>query len=382
MGPEGQSLVLTFVRVMAVWMPASVLLNCLFAAEIATGRSRIAMLRPVSLNIAVMAGIALYAVTGSLIYLPALFALSFNVVAVWGVWTLWREGVLDPKGLRIGLILRVLREFLRRLRPLMLQPLAEQGQIWLERIVVSGFAVGTLASIDYARTLTDSATLLIAQPIGMAVLYKGSSENPRRAALSIAGPLLAVTVPASVFLAVFAPDIVTLVFARGAFGETAVTLTSGALRGIAMGLWATTLGIILLRFLNNDGRNGRAALILAAAYAANAGLNVLAWRVVGTSGNGSILIGLGEAVRGLVLLAGTALALGTVMPVMRLISVAAVPAALMAALCIVIQQAWTGLWAHLVLGGLACLVTILLAGLLLMPGQIAAWRGSLAGARE
>ena len=68
--------------------------------------------------------------------------------------------------------------------------------------------------------------------------------------------------------------------------------------------------------------------------------------------------------------------------VMRLISVAAVPAALMAALCIVIQQAWTGLWAHLVLGGLACLVTILLAGLLLMPGQIAAWRGSLAGAHE
>ena len=86
----------------------------------------------------------------------------------------------------------------------MLQPLAEQGQVWLERIVASGFAVGTLASIDYARTLTDSAVLLIAQPIGMAVLYKGKSENPRAAALSMAAPLLAVTVPGSVYLAVFA----------------------------------------------------------------------------------------------------------------------------------------------------------------------------------
>jgi putative peptidoglycan lipid II flippase len=382
MEPEGQSIALTFVRVMAVWMPASVLLNCLSAAEIATGRSRIAALRPTALNTSVMTGIVLYAVTGTLIYLPVLFALSFNVLGAWGVWTLWREGALDPKGLRIGLIVSVLLEFLHRLRPLMLQPLAEQGQVWLERIVASGFAVGTLASIDYARTLTDSAVLLIAQPIGMAVLYRGISENPRAAALSMAGPLLAVTVPGSVFLAVFAPDIVTLIFARGAFDETAVTLTSGALRGIAMGLWATTLGMILLRFLNNAGRNGRAALILAAAYAANAGLNLVAWRVIGPLGNGSILIGSGEAVRGLVLLAGTALALGAFLPVMRLISVSGALAASMAALCIVIQQAWTGLWAHLAIGGLACLATILLGSLLLMPGQIAAWRGSLAGVRE
>lgn len=299
MEPEGQRIALTFVRVMALWMPASVLLNCLSAAEIATGRSRIAALRPAVLNTSVMTGIALYAFTGTLIFLPVLFALSFNLLGVWSVWTLWREGALDPKGLRMDLILGVLREFVKRLRPLMAQPLAEQGQVWLERIVASGFAVGTLASIDYARTLTDSAVLLISQPIGMAVLYKGISSNPRAAALSISGPLLAVTIPASVYLAVFSQDIVKLIFARGAFDETAVLLTSGALRGIAMGLWATTLGMILLRFLNNAGRNGRAALILAAAYAANGLLNLLAWRIIGPSGNGSILIGLGEATRGL-----------------------------------------------------------------------------------
>ena len=110
-----------------------------------------------------------------------------------------------------------------------------------------------------------------------------------------------------------------LIFARGAFDETAVLLTSGALRGIAMGLWATTLGMILLRFLNNAGRNGHAALILAAAYAANGLLNLLAWRIIGPSGNGSILIGLGEATRGLVLVAGTAFALSSVRPLMRLL---------------------------------------------------------------
>ena len=92
MEPEGQAIALTFVRVMAGWMPASVLLNCLAAAEIATGRSRIAALRPTVLNASVMTGIVLYAVTGKLIFLPVLFALSFNVLGIWGVWTLWTGG--------------------------------------------------------------------------------------------------------------------------------------------------------------------------------------------------------------------------------------------------------------------------------------------------
>jgi putative peptidoglycan lipid II flippase len=378
MEPEGQRLALMFVRVMALWMPASVLLNCLSAAEIATGRSRVTALRPTVLNACVMTGIVLYAATGTLLFLPVLFALSFNLLGAWATWTLWREGMLDPKGLRPRLIATVMREFGRRLRPLMAQPLAEQGQVWLERIVASGFAVGTIASIDYARTLTDSAALLIAQPIGMAVLYKGISENPRGSALSMAAPLLAVTVPGSVFLAVFAEDIVRLVFARGAFDETAVTLTAGALRGIAFGLWAATLGMILLRFLNNAGRNGRAALILASAYAANAALNVLALRLVGPSENGSIFIGIGEASRGLVLLLGAAFALKALWPLSRLLALCVPLAAGMAALCLLVQQSWSGLWAHLLAGGFVCLATMALAALVLMPGEVSAWRGRLA----
>ena len=188
--------------------------------------------------------------------------------------------------------------------------------------------------------------------------------------------------PASVFLAVFAKDIVTLIFARGAFDETAVMLTGGALRGIAIGLWATTLGMILLRFLNNAGRNGRAALILASAYVANAALNLLAWRVIGPSGNGSILIGFGEAARGLVLLAGTAAALGALRPLLRLIALCGPLAAVMAALCIAIQQAWTGLWMHLLAGGAVCLATTLLGAWLFGLGNIAAWRNQFAGVRE
>lgn len=379
MEPEGQRLVLDFIRVMALWMPASVVLDCLASAEIATGRSRIAALRPAVLSISVMAGILLYVTIGALHFLPSLFALSFNALGAWSLWRLWRDGVLDPGGLRTDCVIAVWLEFVRRLRPLLTQPLAEQGQIWLERIIVSGFAIGTLASIGYARTLTESAVLLVSQPIGMAVLFKGASSNSRAATLSIAGPLLAISLPASIYLAVFAQDIVRLVFARGAFNEMAVELTSGALRGIATGLWAITLGMVLLRFLNNAGRNGRAALILASAYATNAVLNLLAWQATGTLGNSSLLIGLGEAARGLVLLLGVSIALDCHWHLTRLIARCVLPMAVMGAVCLMVQECCTGPFLRLALGGMACLATILITAFLLMPARHMRYAAALPG---
>ena len=109
MEPEGQRLVLSFIHIMALWMPSSVFLNCLSAAEIATGRSRIAALRPAVLNVSVMTGIVLYAATGTLSFLPIFFAVSFNALGAWSAWTLAREGALDPKGLRPSLIISVLK---------------------------------------------------------------------------------------------------------------------------------------------------------------------------------------------------------------------------------------------------------------------------------
>jgi putative peptidoglycan lipid II flippase len=374
----GQRLVLGFVQIMALWMPASVLLNCLMAAEIALGRSRIAALRPTVLNLSVMTGLLLSALTGKLVFLPLLVAIFLNTLGVWCLWTLWRAGALSLEGVSPGLVVAVFRDFLRRLRPLLSQPLAEQGQVWIERFVASGFAIGTLASIDYARTLTDSALLLVSQPIGMAVLYRGHSADPRAASIAIARPLIAVALPLSIYIAVFAPDIVHLVFARGAFNETAVELTSGALRGIAAGLWATTLGMILLRFLNNAGRNGRAALILAFALAVNAVLNVMAWHEGEVLGYGSAMIGAGEAARGFVLLAGTAIALDIHGTLLRLLAISLPAAALALACCLIIHQAWAGVFTHLVAGGIACSSSIILAGFLLMPAEAMVLAGRFA----
>jgi putative peptidoglycan lipid II flippase len=374
MQPEGQQLVLSFLRIMALGAPACVLLNCLAAGEIATGRSRITALRPAVLNISIMTGIALYLATANLMFLPIFFSLSFNLLGAWCIATMWREGALDAHGFAPALVSEVTLDFFRRLRPLLLQPLAEQGQAWLERFVASTFVVGTLASMDYARTLTDTAVLLVSQPIGMVVLYKGHSSDLQSAAMSFARPILAIAIPVCIFIGVFSTDIVSIVFARGAFDHTAVQLTSGALTGIAVGSWAMTLGMILLRFLNSAGRNGRAALILASGLAVNAILNLVAWRAEDFFGTGSTFIGLGEAARGLVVLAGTTIALNAEREVLRLLALSLLPASFMACFCVVVKATWSEPLAQIFVGGFGCLLTIFLAFLILMPTEIKALR--------
>ena len=365
---EGQALTLAFFRIMATAMPASVMLNVLAAAEISRGRSRLTSVRAAVLNVAVIAGILMLAATGRVDVLAWSFTAAFNGLGAWAVVTLWRDGILSLAGVRARDVGGTIAEFARRLRPLLLQPLAEQGQVWLERVLASRLITGSVASLDYARTLTESAILLVSQPVGLGVLSAGPRPDPRAQVQSLSRPVLALGTPAAMFLALFAPDIVQLVFARGAFDAHAVLLTSQALRGIAAGLWAATLGWILLRMLNSTGRNALAALILGTAYACNAAATLVLTETLGSLG-----LGLSEAVRGLVLLGGTALALRCGGLMLRLVARALPGALLLGALGLWIDATVPDLFARLgcgiAAGGLALIVNLVL----LLPNTCRAW---------
>ncbi|WP_236728857.1 lipid II flippase MurJ [Methylobacterium sp. WSM2598] len=376
--PEGRALTLDFVRVMALGMPACVVLNCLAAGEIALGRSRLTTIRASILNLAVLTGLAVMGLTGSVAALAWSFTIAFNGLAACAVAWLWREGLLDPAGARPALILAAGRDFLRGLRPLLAIPLVEQAHNWIERLLASRLATGTVASMDYARTLTDSALLLISQPLGLTVLAAGPAADTARQVERIARPILAVMLPACVFLAGFAPELARVVFARGAFGDEAVFLTSEALRGIAAGLWASTLGWILMRVLNGAGRNGAAAGVLTAAYLANIAVNLATCAAAGNGLAGPMMLGLGEAARGLVLLAGTGLLLGCARPLVRATLLAAGPAALMGLAAWQIPLAVAGPLARLAAGAAACAACILVGLALAAPSL----RATLGAARR
>ncbi len=313
------ALTIHFVQVMSLALPASTLSSVLGSVEIALGKSRIAAVRASVQNLGMMAGIAAMAWTGDPAAIAWGFVISFNLVAAFGVVVLAREGAITFRGVRPAVIAEVGLAFWRRFRPLLGIPVAEQGNILLERMLASGLAVGALASLDYARTLTETAFYLISQPIGYVVLTRAAGRvgETRGEVERVSRPLLAVGVPMSAFIVLFATDIVTVVFARGAFDTHAVRLTAGAMGGIAAGLWAAMLGWVLVRLLNAAGRHAMSAVIVVSAFGSNALFNAVAVPWLSPAELGVTGLGLGEAVRGLVLLGGSAVALGCAGPVLR-----------------------------------------------------------------
>ena len=392
---EGKDLTVCFVRTMALAMPASVILNCLAAGEIALGRARVSNARAAMQNASVLLGLAAVALGAPVIVLAWAFSLSFNVLTLVAVLMLRREGHIDFNAARPRDIAATTAEFFRRLGPLVPLPMAEQLNIWLERLLTSRLQGGAVASLDYARTLTESFLLLISQPVGLAVLSGGRQppspspqrgEGARRAdegafptrekggqeaqARTIVRVVLAFSLPASAFLFVFAQDIVTAVFHRGAFGQTGVMLTSHALEGISLGLWASTLGWILLRLLNGAGRSGRAACILVAAYAANMAFNAAAAHFHAGALPGLAWVGFGESVRSLVLLAGVLLSLRLKVGFWAAFCLALVPAGLVLAGGDVLESCIDGVFTRLLAAGVLLGLGWLLAAALLAPGVL------------
>jgi putative peptidoglycan lipid II flippase len=240
--------------------------------------------------------------------------------------------------------------------------------------VASRSVVGTLASVDYARTLTDSAHYLVGQPVGLAVLADQSAADKRAVMTAISCPTLAVTVPASVLLFMFSDDIVRLVFMRGAFDETAMGLTSSVMSGIAIGLWAGTLGMILLRLLNSSGKNWQAAFVLALSFGVNAALNLVTARMMLDGNMAALMLGLAEGARGIALLVGVALVLGCTGALGRLLLLVLAPVMAMGAACVAIEAMIASPILRLLSAGIACVACILLALKLLMPTEIAGLR--------
>lgn len=356
-----------FLRILALAMPASVLINVLAACEISLGRSRMMTVRASLTNVSVIIGILCLMAFGWDESIAWAFSAAFNALALWGLIRLIQEGALDFTAVRLEDIGLAVKSFGRQFLPLTLVPLADQGNIWVERFIASTLLVGTVASLDYARTITDSAVLFISQPIGLVLLSRFSEKDQNEKVLTVVRVLLAVGLPGCVSLGLFAPDIARVVFQRGAFNEVAVHMTGDAIRGISVGLWASTVGWVVLRLLNGAGRNMAAAAILVTAFLANLAFNVIVFEVAPKSLEGSLVLGLGEAVRGLVLLSATLIMLKLVRPALRMIALALIPALVMLLLGWSILTFTPHVWPRLIVGGIGTALTIALGLQLLSP---------------
>jgi putative peptidoglycan lipid II flippase len=383
--PDQKALTLDFVHIMAFAMPASVLLNCLSAGEIAIGLTRVTNARAATINVSILLALVMIAAGGGYILLGWSFAFAFNALGVWYGALLLREGHLSFHGLTAGEVVRTAKTFFARLAPFFPMPFAEQTNIWVERLAASRLATGSVASLDYARTLTESFFLLISQPIGLAVLSDTNrSTSAQDQAMFLTRHVLAIALPVCAFLLVFSDEIVRVLFQRGAFDETSVHLTSQAIRGISLGLWASTLGWILLRLLYRTGRSAMAAVVLILSYSVNIGYNL----AIGWIGNDTLTstfgIGIGEALRSYMLLLGVLAFLPGGSMLLRPIALAFVPTIVMALAGQFIETAVQWPLARLFVGGMVLILVVLLSGWLLvrptMVTLLAKWKPSTAAA--
>jgi putative peptidoglycan lipid II flippase len=108
--------------------------------------------------------------------------------------------------------------------------------------------------------------------------------------------VLLLFVPLSCLVLVSAPYIIHLIYMRGAFSEDSVVITSRALKGMAVGMWAVCLAYVLQKVYNSRIRNREVLRAGAAGILSNALFNIIAYKYLGV-----MAIGLGFSLGGIVM---------------------------------------------------------------------------------
>lgn len=122
--------------------------------------------------------------------------------------------------------------------------------------------------------------------------------------------------------------------------------------------------LILIRMLNSVGRNRRATIIISCGYLANIFTSLLLVRSIGGAA-----LGYGEAIRGVVVLAGVAIALGCGRHVASLLRQAIPYALLLVVAQLAVRLEISGNAQRLLAGGVATTFGVVLTLNALIPGS-------------
>lgn len=132
------------------------------------------------------------------------------------------------------------RELLRMMAPMLLaQSLVYVNQL-VDKSLASGLPAGTVTAMSYAGVLSNLVGTFVTTFCSMLFSYitaqisQGDEEGAARLTVRSASLLILAFLPVSVLTVLCAEDIVTVVYARGAFGRESVRHTAAALRGYGL----------------------------------------------------------------------------------------------------------------------------------------------------
>jgi putative peptidoglycan lipid II flippase len=302
---DAKSLAQLMLTVCALVTPFYVVGNFLGYLEVAHGRYAPIASRPVLLNILAIIGALAAALFHAPLYLVIGVLVGHVAFFIWTLVSATRAGFLRwwiPRG---GGIYRIAtRRFMRTAGPLIVLPLLAQGNAVAERVVGSFLGTAVIPCVDYARFITDTTLALFAVPLGVATMatYGGLRTSEMHEHVNkVASNLALVAFPLSAFLACNARDVVQVLFERGAFDVIAANNTTEIVRGLGIGLGATTVSYYFQMALNAQLRNIESVFMVCLAVGVNIAINLLLWRRLGpfALGLGATAYGVTQYITGL-----------------------------------------------------------------------------------
>jgi putative peptidoglycan lipid II flippase len=201
--------------------------------------------------------------------------------------------------LRLGLLRSIAPAwkdpFLARLAalagPVLMSALIVQALFMVDKMMASGLPEGSVSALSYANTVNFLALQLFAGTF-VTVLFTDLAAHIAAGDLAAfrasfqrdARYLLAMIVPFAVIAIVKSEEIVGILFGRGKFDQTAMTLTSRALVMYSIGLPMLGMNMLLARVFHSLKEMAARMAIDVAWLGANVGANLLLVRSMGVAG--------------------------------------------------------------------------------------------------
>lgn len=235
--------------------------------------------RPSVQNVGMLIGAVVSYFLKNPIYLAWGFTASYIFFFIWVLIRGIRKGLLDfPTIIEWSILKSVVNNFWETLRPLILLPVMNQGNIAVERAVATLISITAVSALDYAKFITETLILVVSTPVALAGLasWGGLNENEiKKMLIKAVNLLILFSIPFSLFLFVHSELIVTVLFQRGKFDSSSISATSNILQGMSFGLWANVVGYVLIKGLNARLKNMSVMIIMAISLSGNMIFNLM-----------------------------------------------------------------------------------------------------------
>ncbi|MBU1699492.1 MAG: hypothetical protein KJ970_17445 [Candidatus Eisenbacteria bacterium] len=254
------ALAVAMLRIMSIGIPFYTYTSLLDSLGVAQEDFTIPSLRPAVQNVGMLATIILAASISRPEVIAYGFTGSYILMSVAATWLLCRRNEIPH---RIPLDSTLVKETAYALwvlaRPLIFVSLLAETYVLGERYLASLVGGGSIASIEYARFLTETLHTLLIVPLGLIGLGYFSTlaiQDLQEKTDRNLARIYIVLIPVSAFFFMNGEIMLRLLYMRGQFDENSLSMTFGALRGLSLGLWAYSARYFLHRIFNARLMNG------------------------------------------------------------------------------------------------------------------------------